>query len=85
MTKHYYAAHSDMGLNYTYDSPCWAVFVFENKAERDRWVKGKEYRQDTGNYVAMPVTLKVAKKIRKPERWIYLILCTEEESQHWTL
>ena len=63
MTKHYYAAHSHMGLNYTYDSPCWLVYSFLSEWERDEWVKAHEYSQDTGNYVAEAVNYKTACKI----------------------
>ncbi len=61
--KHYYAAHSYMGLNYTYDSPCWTLYAFDSAAERDAWVEDNEYSQDTGNYVAEPVTSETARKI----------------------
>ena len=60
---HYYAAHSYMGLNYTYDSPCWSLYVFDSKKERDDWVNENEYSQDTGNYVAMAVDKKTAIKL----------------------
>lgn len=63
MNKHYYAAHSYMGLNFTYDSPCWMVYMFDTKAERDQWVKDNEYSQDTGNYVAQAVDLDTARQI----------------------
>lgn len=33
--KHFYAAHSYMGLNYTYDSSCWTLYAFDSKTERD--------------------------------------------------
>ena len=60
--KHYYAAHSYMGLNYTYDSPCWMVYCFDSKADRDRWLKDNEYN-DNGNLVAEAVTFAEACKI----------------------
>lgn len=59
--KHYYAAHSYMGLGYTYDSPCWRVYVFDSKAERDAWVDENEY--NNGNYVAEAVNYRTACKI----------------------
>ena len=62
-TRNFYAAHSYMGLNYTYDSPCWLVCSFLSKKERDEWVKDNEYSQDTGNYVAEKINFKTACKI----------------------
>lgn len=61
MSKQYYAAHSYMGLNFTYDSPCWKVYIFDTAKERDQWVETHEYNGQ--NYVAMAVSLKTAKKI----------------------
>jgi len=61
--RHYYAAHSYMGLNYTYDSPCWVVYAFDTLQERDQWVREHEYSQDTGNYVAKAVSARVALQI----------------------
>jgi len=61
--RHYYAAHSYMGLNYTYDSPCWVLYAFDTRQERDQWVRENEYCQDTGNYVAEAVTARVAAQI----------------------
>lgn len=60
---HYYAAHSYMGLNYTYDSPCWMVYAFDTPQGRDHWVEKNEYNQDTGNLVAQAVYAKEAYKI----------------------
>jgi hypothetical protein len=40
-----------MGVNYTFDSPCWQLMVFESAAERDAWLKKNEYN-DQGNLVA---------------------------------
>ncbi len=59
--RYFYAAHSYMGMNYTYDSPCWKAYRFEKKAERDAWVDKNEYKD--GNRVAESVTLKIAYKI----------------------
>jgi hypothetical protein len=61
--RHYYAEHSYMGLNYTYDSPCWMVYVFDSKTERDEWLKTGEYNQSTGNYVARACSFATACKI----------------------
>lgn len=59
--RHYYAAHSYMGLNYTYDSPCWSLYAFDSAAERDAWLADNEY--SNGNLVAEAVTVKTARKI----------------------
>ena len=74
MPKFYYAAHSNMGLSYTYDSPCWMVHAFTSKSERDNWVKENKY--DNGNLVAEAVDGQTARKIA-PE------LRTEHPSRAW--
>ncbi|MCM0758470.1 hypothetical protein M7775_07770 [Sporomusa sphaeroides DSM 2875] len=61
--KKWYAGHSYMGINFTYDSPCWKAYVFNSKQERDQWVKENEYDQCTGNYVAETIDKKTAYKI----------------------
>ena len=61
-TKHYYAAHSYMGINFTYDSPCWSAYVFYSKKERDQWVEDGKYN-DQGNLVKEAVSRKTAFKI----------------------
>ena len=33
--RHWYAAVSYMGIEFTFDSPCWTAYVFNNKADRD--------------------------------------------------
>ena len=43
--KHYYAASSSMGLNYTWDSPCWSLFAFDSKKERDEFADDSETHQ----------------------------------------
>lgn len=62
MHKHYYAAHSYMGLNYTYDSPCWSLFCFDSVSERDAWLKSHEYNEQ-GNLVAEAVNIETVRKI----------------------
>ncbi len=62
--KHYYAGYSYMGINYTYDSPCWKLYIFDSPQERDRWVAENEYSQDTGNYVAEALSARNARKMR---------------------
>lgn len=54
--KHYYAGSSYMGINYTYDSPCWSLFAFDNKNERDEWVNEDDQHRES-------VDLKTARKI----------------------
>lgn len=61
--RHYYAGHSYMGINYTYDCDCWKAYRFDSKKERDEWVEKHEYSQSTGNYVAEAVSRKVAMRI----------------------
>lgn len=56
MHKHFYAASSHMGTNYTYDSPCWSLYAFDNKRERDQWAA-----EDTEHREA--VSLATARKI----------------------
>ena len=55
--KHYYAGHSYMGTNYTYDSPCWVAYRFDGKADRDEWVN----RGESGNVES--ISQKAAYKI----------------------
>lgn len=59
--RYYYAAHSYMGINFTYDSPCWTVHVFNSKRDRDEWVSENDY--DQGNVVSEAITAKTAYKI----------------------
>lgn len=61
MMRHYYAGHSYMGVNFTYASPCWTVFVFDSKRDRDAWVYEHMYRN--GNIVAEPITREIAWRI----------------------
>lgn len=60
--RHYYAGYSYMGINFTYDSPCWESFAFDSKKERDNWVNENRYN-DQGNIVAEAITRRVAFKI----------------------
>ena len=54
--KHFYAARNYMGLNYTHDSPCWDLFAFDSKKERDDYVNDDQEHTE-------PVSLKTARKI----------------------
>ena len=60
--NHHYVAHSYMGLNYTYDSPCWIVYAFHSITERQLWIADCEYN-DQGNKVAEIISKKEACKI----------------------
>jgi len=66
--KCFFAAHSHMGIEYTYDSPCWLVYAFGTKQEPDAWVTSHEY--ENGNRVAQVVTKREAIKIA-PELKLY--------------
>lgn len=52
-----------MGLNYTYDSPCWKIYEFEGKQEMEKYLDHHEYKD--GKFVAQQVTKKIAMKIAK--------------------
>jgi hypothetical protein len=67
--KCFFAAHSHMGIEYPYDSPCWVVYAFGTKQERDSWVAVHEYNEN-GNRVAKVVTKREAIKIA-PELKLY--------------
>lgn len=62
MNKYCYAAESYMGLNYTYDSPCWSLYAFPSRDARERWLRRHSYN-DQGNLVAEGVSRRVALKI----------------------
>lgn len=55
-----------MGINFTFDSPCWVLHVFSSKNERDNYVKKHEYSEN-GNRVFVAVTAKEAASIVKSE------------------
>ena len=59
--RHYYAGHSYMGVNFTFDSPCWTAYAFDTKSERDQYVEDNEYRD--GNRVTEIIDRKIAYKI----------------------
>jgi hypothetical protein len=52
-----------MGLNFTYDSPCWSVYRFDSQKERELWMKDHEYCDN--KWVAQVATRKEAEKVRK--------------------
>lgn len=56
MQKHYYVGCSYMGLDYTYDSPCWKACKFDTKKERDEWLRKNEYNAESSKYVAEKIT-----------------------------
>ena len=59
--KNYYAGYSYMGLNFTYDSPCWQVLAFSNKQDRENYIK--KYGYDGQKYVVETINKKTACKI----------------------
>lgn len=59
--RYFYAAKSYMGLEFTYDSPCWKAYRFESAKARDAWLQENNYRD--GKLVAESVSRKVAMKI----------------------
>jgi hypothetical protein len=61
-TKHYYAGDSYMGVNMSYDSPCWVAYAFGTRAERDQWLEDNKYN-DQGNITAEPISRRIAYKI----------------------
>jgi hypothetical protein len=63
LTKYYYAGHSYMGINYTYDSPCWTLHAFRTAKSRDNYVQAHYYNSDTGNIVMESVSARDAERI----------------------
>lgn len=61
--RKFYAGHSYMGVNFTYDSPCWIAYAFQSKRDRDQWLSEHEYSPE-GNLVAEPITYRESKGIR---------------------
>jgi hypothetical protein len=51
-----------MGINFTFDSPCWQLMVFDSAAERDAWLSDNQYN-DQGNLVAEAETASNAAKL----------------------
>jgi hypothetical protein len=61
MKRHFFAGYSYMGINFTYESPCWTVFMFDSKKERDTWVAKNEYVDR--NIRAQAISQKIAYQI----------------------
>lgn len=61
-SRHFYVAHSYMGINFTYDSPCWMIYAFDTKKQRDEWYNQNKY-SDQGNVVAKVVSGSLARHI----------------------
>jgi hypothetical protein len=61
MKMNFFAGYSYMGVNFTYGSPCWSVFMFGSKKDRDEWVAQNEYAD--GNVKAQAITQKIAYRI----------------------
>ena len=62
MNKKYYAGHSYLGTNFSYDASCWTVYAFNSSAERNTWIDRCEYNNQ-GNLVAEVISRKIAYKI----------------------
>lgn len=60
--RHYYLGHSYMGINFTYDSPCWQVLVFDNKQKRNDYYKDHKWN-DQNNLVLEIIPAKIAYKL----------------------
>lgn len=60
--RHYYVAHSYMGLNYAYDSPCWCVYAFDTQKERDEYINEYQYSEN-GNLIMEMINYTIACKI----------------------
>jgi hypothetical protein len=50
-----------MGISMSFDSPCWTVYAFDTKTERDTWVRKNAYKD--GNQVSEAITAKEMRKI----------------------
>lgn len=59
--RNYYAVHSNMGLSYTLDSPCYTAYAFDSAAARDAWVDAHAY--EDGNYTARIATRREAYRV----------------------
>jgi len=66
--KNFYAGKSFIGLNFTYDSACWEVYMFDSKKERDNWLEENEYCN--GSLVAEAISQKIAYKILRVSKAI---------------
>jgi len=60
--RHFYAASSYMGLNYTYDSPCWDLTAFDSSAERDAYVADDSEHRES---VSIATARKISPWLRK--------------------
>ena len=60
--KHYYLGHSYMGINFTYDSPCWQVLVFEDQQKRNDYYEEHKYN-DQNNQILELISAKIQQKI----------------------
>lgn len=46
MNKHFYAGHSYMGTEFTFDSGCWKLYRFATKSARSAWLENNERRDE---------------------------------------
>lgn len=64
MPKYFYAAYSSMGLNFTYDSPCWMVHAFTSQQERDQFTKTCDNAETVDSKTAVKIAPEL--KTKKP-------------------
>jgi hypothetical protein len=57
----FYAAESDKGKSMTYDSPCWLVLAFADRAKRDQYVRTHSDKAET---VTAKTAMKIAPELR---------------------
>lgn len=60
--RHYYLGHSYMGINYTYDSPCWQVLVFDDQQKRNDYYENNKW-DDQNKLVLEIIPAKIAYKL----------------------
>ena len=82
MSKYYYVGHSYMGLNFTYDSPCWRVYKFASMELMRFYLEHNERDENTGNYVAQRISRKTAEKIGPLEEADELLYISDRNT--WT-
>lgn len=61
--KKFYAGYSDMGIEFTYSSPCWTVMAFDSKSAREAWVEESNNSSHEGHLVAENISRKDAEEI----------------------
>lgn len=61
MSRHFYAAYTPYGTQFTYETGGYTVFRFRTKAERDAWVDADDYHG--GNPHREAISRKTAQRI----------------------